>query len=238
MAVQSNKSSAGTSSQTTVTCPFLSPNTAGNSITVMLGPSSFASITSAAVTDTAGNTYSPQEVQNEGDEYFLIYSAVNIKSFASNTVQAVLSPNPAYNNNLPIFIIEGPSASAIRAKNAAQLTFGSSTATVSLSGTVSGDYVVALVFALESSGGAVPTIGSIGTNTATELQTYNVNDGGEHTMLAEDGLSSGGTINVTASTDNTQPGWVGWIIAAVAYVPGSAPPSSTSPTLMMMGVGS
>ena len=223
MTVQSEQNNAGASSATTVTCNYTNANVVGDSSTVCLGPCSFASITTATATDTATNSYSQLETQKVNDSFIFLCSAQNIKAEAAgaNTVQGVINA-AAFNNHLPIFIVEGPPASAVRVHNSAQGLFGSATATVSLAGTVAGDYVVAFVCACENSGGAAPTAGNAGTNAMTSLQTYNTSDGGgDAAFMVAAGISSGGTINVTANTDNTQPGWVGWMIAAVAYTPGT-----------------
>lgn len=229
MTVQSEQNSAGSSSQTTVTCVFTSPNIAGDSITVCVGPCSFASITTATVTDTSGNSYTQQELQTSSDNYIILITAFNIKAAAAsaNTVQCVLN-QAAFNNNLPIIIVEGPPASGVRAVNSAQGLFGSATATVTLTGTVAGDYVVGFCCQMANSGSTVPTVGSAGTNTMTALQTYNINDGGQSELLVEAANSSGGTINVTAHTDNTQTGWIGWLMAAVAYIPAANTPPANA----------
>jgi hypothetical protein len=225
MTVQSEQNNAGVGSATTVTCNYTNANVAGDSSTVCLGPCSFGSITTATITDTELNSYAQLETQKVNDDFIFLCSAQNIKAAAAgaNTVQGVIN-TAAFNNHLPIFIVEGPPASAIRVHASAQGLFGSATATVSLAGTVAGDYVVAFVCACANSGTAVPTAGNAGTNPMTSLQTYNVNDGGLATFMVAAGTSSGGTINVTAHTDNTQAGWVGWMIAAVAYTPGSSTP--------------
>lgn len=229
MTVQSEQNNAGAGSATTVTCNYTNANIAGDSSTVCLGPCSFGSITTATVTDTELNSYAQLETQKVNDDFIFLCSAQGISAAAAgaNTVKGVLNV-AAFNNHLPIFIVEGPPAAGIRVHNSAQGLFGSATATVSLAGTAPGDYVVAFVCACANSGTAVPTAGNAGTNPMTSLQTYNVNDGGQATFMVAAGISSGGTINVTANTDNTQAGWVGWMIAAVAYTPGTTgqPPNA------------
>ena len=127
-----------------------------------------------------------------------------------------------------MFIVEGPAASAVRVANANNGGFQSiTTATVSLAGTSTNDYTVGFI-AQSGSIAVTPTVGNIGTNTAAGEQTYDTTSGTPYCYLVEDGLSSGGTINVTGGIVNDV---TSWIALAVSYVPAatalpSAPPNA------------
>ena len=231
MAVQSNQASEPTAgSELTLTCAFTNPVTASDSISVCICISSFVAVSVLSVTDNAGggagNSYTFQQTFNGGTgggQTQWLYTAVNAIAGAT-TVTVVISAG-SFNQPFTIFIVEGPSASSVRVSNVGSATFGGTTASVSLAGTVSGDYVVA--FAGESGATGAPiTPGSVGTNAATEQQAAAPGGDENYVYLVEDGASSGGTINATATVES---GTVYWAVLAAAFVPGAAAPTPQDP---------
>lgn len=200
MAVQSNQAQGTQGSSTTLTCVFTNAQIAGDSNTVCVSGSGFEEIGPITVVDTVGNSYAQQAVFDGGtggNFISFIWSAVNIKAAGAgaNTVTVTLA-NASFDSTPTMFIVEGPAASAVRVANANNGGFQSiTTATVSLAGTSTNDYTVGFI-AQSGSTAVTPTVGNIGTNTAAGEQTYDTTSGTPYCYLVEDGLSSGGTINV------------------------------------------
>jgi hypothetical protein len=224
---QSNQASEATAgSQLTLTCAFPSNVTAGVPLAVVIQTESFVTITVSSVTDNAGggagDTFTEQQYWSQSSgtgQNVWLYTAT--KAIGGATTVSVTISNYSYDVPFMIFILAGPSeASAVRVSNQnnGNGVAGTTTATASLTGTVSGDYVVAFATGngAASSNFVAPTAGLVGTNAATSEQTY-IN-GTNLCDILEDGTSSGGTVSVTASI--TQDPDV-WAMLAVAFVPGS-----------------
>jgi hypothetical protein len=220
VAVQSNQGSTAPGSLST-SVTYASANIAGDSSTVAVTSASFAPYTSTSVTvtDTSGNAYVLQSFYNGGTggiNSTWVFAAVGIAaaSAGSNTVLATITSSAF--GSLAVIIIEGPSASAVRVVNQNSAGFAGPNATVSLASTVLADYVIGVCSITESIIGSGATAGNIGTNAATKQQVFVDVAGGGNNIMVEDGTSSGGTINVTATGDaNTNV----WVMQALAFIP-------------------
>lgn len=107
-------------------------------------------------------------------------------------------------------IIEYPACSSVRVATAASNNGSTLQLAVSLASTVANDLVV--VQGNGDNTGPVLTAGTVGSNTA-----YRASGCWSDTVLAEDGLSSGGTISATFTQSDSA-----WVVIGAALVPASA----------------
>jgi hypothetical protein len=218
MAVQSNKA-IGTTSSSSITCTFLSAVHVGDAIAVFVDAGSFTTVAPATCSDGV-NTYTQSAYYNGGTG-----GAPSVWCFtAIAATTAVLSITVTFANTsvyiVPsMMIVEGPPSSGVRVAGQNSVSFGTLTASVSLAGTVSGDYCA--MYTVTGSGGTgAPIAGNIGTNTAVAQQSYTT---APNASLMEDGTSSGGAITTTATVPNN--GYFEWFAAAVAFIPATTSPS-------------
>lgn len=213
MAVQSNQAIDNSNSLSVFTCTLGSPTTAGACIVVGIGAGSFvAQLTTPTVTDNVGNVYTVQRSFAGGtggqSSYWL---ATAVGCIAGATLFMVTLSGVSTDDPFAIFVAEGPPNNAVRVSNVASATFGGTAMSVALAGTVSGDYCAAFA-GVGGTTPPAPTVGNFGTNAATSLQTA---ASGNIGFLLEDGTSSGGTINATATAVSGSTTWA--ILAAVFF---------------------
>lgn len=232
MSVQSNQANDSSNTLSVFSCAFVSPVTAGDTITVGIGAASFVSqLTLVSVTDNIGNTYTQLRTfagGTSGNQTTWLVAAVAIAA-GTPTVTVTLS-GTSNDGTFSIFINEGPPANAVRVSNVTGAIFGGTALSTSLAGTASTDYCVEFV-AVSITAAVAPTPGNFGTNAATSQQTA-VQDSGNYGYLLADGTSSGGTINATATV---QSGTTTQAILAVAFF--SVPTISVQPASANVVIG-
>jgi hypothetical protein len=194
---------------------FPENNTAGNTLVVTVLALSEAIL---SVSDTANGSYGPANVNHTASYtgYLeAIFTLFNCKAGA-NTVTATC----AVTDNIIISIIEYPAsyAGSVRDTGASDWTTGITNPSVLVTSTSAGDLVVGMT---SNSTDTVQAAGNVGTNPANIVQAYGP------ALPTEDGLSSGGAINLTSLGAT-----YGWSAIAIAY----APPASAA-TLDTIGFG-
>lgn len=201
--VQSNQSNNGNIA--VGTCTFINSQTFGNTNVICFSAGSFADLTVQSITDTAGNMYTlvPNTFTNGGgggNPWSWMYTCLEIKSAIAGNIVTVTLANNSFSLPFILAINECTSMTAIRVGNVAELAFAGTSASVSLSNTVINDYCVGYLFTQGGSNSS--TSGNIGSNIANQLQAD------ANGTLLEDGLSSGGTINITATSASTGFAWI------------------------------
>jgi hypothetical protein len=219
VAIQTNNfvASSGVSSGS---CAFLNPQTEGNANLLMVGGANFDVVAPTSIADTNGNEYTLVQTHNGetgGYPNMWVYVALDIKAGA-NTVDVVMSGNCGY-TFLTIIVVEAPAASAVRASDIDVEFFTSSNPSLSLAGTVAGDYVCAFGQCTNNSPGFING-GDIAGTPANLLWNIYANGSGQFTVVAQDGEATG--TPTPGTCDGNDPN--GWTLAMVALVP--APPST------------
>src|ERR1700722_18390479 len=168
--LQSNQNNNGSSSS--ITCAFTNAQTFGNTNVICFTAASFADLTVQSITDTVGNIYTlvPNTLINGGGggaPWMWIYTCVGIKTASAGNTVSVSLANGSFDQPFIIMISEEPTSTGIRIGNSASTTFSGNNASVSLAGTIVGDYCVGFTYSFGGSTGA--SAGNIGINAANLL---------------------------------------------------------------------
>ena len=142
-----------------------------------------------------------------------ICEGIKPASAGTNEITVVMSGNCGY-ALLSISAVEEPPSAGIRAAVLNFEGFSSQFPNVTLTGTLVGDPVCSFMLC-EPNNTDYVEVGLIGTNAATQLQLFYPNLSTQFIFLTQDGVSSGGTISVTAT--GTTPSY--FTAIAVALIP-------------------
>lgn len=206
---------------------FSSAQTKGNTNILCIGGSNFSPVTPTSVIDSAGNSYTlvpgcshTGETGGNWNTWVYICEGIKAAGAGTNEITVVMSGNCGY-ALLSIVAVEEPASAGVRDAVLNFQGFTSQFPNVTLTGTVLDDVVCAFM-QCEPNNTDYVQVGDIGSNPATQLQLFYPNLSTEFIFLAQDGVSPGGTISVTAT--GTTPSY--FTAVAVALIPA---PMTTDP---------